>query len=73
MTQLCSNRFREPSGIRAEHLQKWLEEARETDALDATNCQKVVEMLQMVFWDGQLGYYATCQAVMLIPKVCGEY
>ena len=46
--RLCYNHYGEPSGMRAEHLRRWLEEARkaetetETSTLDASNLRKVV-------------------------------
>ena len=35
--------------------------------------ERVVELIQTTFWDGELAEEATWQAVVLIPKGKGDY
>ena len=43
-----------PSGMRVEHLRQWLIAATQDDSPDATNCLKVVAIVQEAFCDGIL-------------------
>ena len=52
--RLRSNRSREPSVIRTEHLRKFLEKVRDMETLDSKNWQKVVDLVHTEFWDIQL-------------------
>ena len=46
---LCSNRLGEPSGMLAEHLWIWLEEAWDDETPDTTNCLRVDDLVQTAF------------------------
>ena len=66
--RLCLNSSSVPSVIRAEHLRQWLHEATRDNALDSTNWQKFVYIVQEEFCNGTLAEESTWQTVVLIPK-----
>ena len=43
-----------PPRMRAGHLRQWLIDASQDETSDATNCQKVVAIMQLAFRDGTL-------------------
>ena len=58
--RLRLNRSGSLSGMRAEHLCQWLIAATRYDLTDATNCLKVVAIVQAAFCDGTLAEECTC-------------
>ena len=52
--RLCLDRSGEPSGMRAENLCKWIQEAMREEDPDVSNWEKVVEILQAAFQEGSL-------------------
>ena len=54
--------------MRAEHLRQWLTAATRDDAPDATNCLKVITIVQAAYCDGTLAEECTHQTVVLITK-----
>ena len=61
-----------PSVMRVEHLRQWLIAATQDDSPDATNCLKVVAIVQAAFQDRKLAEECMWQTVVLIPKGEGE-
>ena len=60
--------------MRAGHLRQWLISATQDDLPDATNWQKVVDIVQEEFHDGALVKDSTWQTVVLITKgVSGDF
>ena len=51
-----------------EHLRQWMIDATWYDTPDATNCQKVVAIVQAALYDGTLTKECTWQTIVLIPK-----
>ena len=58
--------------MRAEHLFQWLIAATRDDSPDATNCLKVVAIVQAALQDGTLAKECMCKTVILITKRKGD-
>ena len=71
--RLRLNRLGGPSEIQAEHLRQWLIAETRDDFSDATNCLKVVAIVQAEFRDGTLAEECTWQTVVFIPKGKGDF
>ena len=56
---LCLNRWGGPSGMRAEHLYQWLQEATREEDPETTHWQKVVVIVQAAFRNGTLANDST--------------
>ena len=59
--------------MRVEHLRQWLIAATQDDSPDATNCLKVVAIVQAAFQDRKLAEECMWQTVVLIPKGEGDF
>ena len=58
--------------MRAEHLHQWLIAATQDDSPDATNCQKIIAIVQVEFCYGTLAEECTWNTVVLITKGKGK-
>ena len=68
MHRLHLNRYEEPSGLRAEHLHQWIQEAKREEYTDATHWLKVFAIIQAALRNGTLANNSTRQTVVMIKK-----
>ena len=71
--RLRLNRSGGLSGMRVEHLRQWLIIATQDNSPDATNCLKVVPIVQAEFQDGTLAKGCMWQTVALVKKGRGYF
>ena len=59
--------------VEAETMETATIEMTDMDTPALSHCQKVVELVQVAFWEGQMAEDSIWQAVVLIPKGGGDY
>ena len=68
VSKFRSGRAGVPSGMKAEHLKAWLQAAtREKDTYIKT-WDKVVSVIHVVFWEGNIPEALMWKTVVIIPK-----